>query len=52
MPFAGRRLVAGTLILLFAASLLACRSPGTSQGRTLLIYTPHGQDMMRDFAAR
>ncbi len=34
------------------ASLLSCgQSPGTS-ARRLLIYTPHGQDMLRDFIAR
>ena len=52
MPLAGRRPLAVTLILLFIASLLACRSSSTSQGKTLLIYTPHGQDMLRDFVAR
>jgi len=53
MPLAGRRrTLAATLILLLIASLLACRSPGTSQNKTLLIYTPHGQDMLRDFVAR
>jgi iron(III) transport system substrate-binding protein len=52
MPFAGRRATAGTLILFFMALLLACRSSNAPQGKTLLIYTPHGQDMLRDFAAR
>ncbi|HYG83110.1 MAG TPA: hypothetical protein VD861_22120, partial [Pyrinomonadaceae bacterium] len=52
MPFAGRRAVAATLILLFMALLLACRSSNAPQGKTLLIYTPHGQDMLRDFVAR
>jgi iron(III) transport system substrate-binding protein len=52
MPFAGRRATAKTLILLFIALLLACRSSNAPQGKTLLIYTPHGQDMLRDFAAR
>jgi iron(III) transport system substrate-binding protein len=31
---------------------LACRSSGTSSGKSLLIYTPHGQDLLRDFVAR
>jgi iron(III) transport system substrate-binding protein len=31
---------------------LACRSSGTSNGKSLLIYTPHGQDLLRDFVAR
>ena len=52
MPKVCRRALAATLILLFIASLLACRSPSTPQGKTLIIYTPHGQDMLRDFVAR
>lgn len=54
MPLAGRRrrAPAATLILLLIALLLACRPPGASQDKTLLIYTPHGQDMLRDFVAR
>jgi iron(III) transport system substrate-binding protein len=52
MPFAGRRAPAATLILLFIALLLACRSSNAPQGKTLIIYTPHGQDMLRDFVAR
>ena len=38
-------------LLLASAVLAGCRSNQTSQ-RKLLIYTPHGQDMLRDFIAR
>lgn len=31
---------------------LACRSSGTSERKSLLIYTPHGQDLLRDFVSR
>jgi iron(III) transport system substrate-binding protein len=44
-----------TILIVFAilASLAAssCNRPGTA-GRRLLIYTPHGQDMLRDFIDR
>lgn len=39
-------------LLAFIILSLACRSSGTSQGKALLIYTPHGQDLLRDFVAR
>src|SRR5918912_1991747 len=53
MPLARRRrALAATLILLLGALLLACRPSGTPQDKTLLIYTPHGQDMLRVFVAR
>jgi len=38
------------LALMFCA--LACQSKNSEEKRTLLIYTPHGQDMLRDFVAR
>jgi ABC-type Fe3+ transport system, periplasmic component len=38
------------LVLMFCA--LACQSKNSGEKRTLLIYTPHGQDMLRDFVAR
>lgn len=43
-----------SVLLLLSAILLslACRSSGTSGGKSLLIYTPHGQDLLRDFVAR
>jgi iron(III) transport system substrate-binding protein len=43
------------LFTLLLASMLsyACGSSGTRAGkRSLLIYTPHGQDLLRDFVAR
>ena len=41
------------LLLLFVITFaVACRSSGTSGARSLLIYTPHGQDLLRDFVAR
>jgi iron(III) transport system substrate-binding protein len=39
------------LFLLIAAVCLSCR-PGANSGRRLLIYTPHGQDLLKDFIAR
>lgn len=42
------------LVILLALVLLAlsCQPSGTSKGRSLLVYTPHGQDMLKDFIAR
>src|SRR5687767_14234693 len=39
-------------LLLISALLISCNRSSTSQGRKLLIYTPHGQDLLRDFIAR
>ena len=52
MSFKTRRLLLALLALSFFALCPACRSSGTSAGKSLLIYTPHGQDMLRDFIAR
>ena len=38
-------------LILATAALFSCNRP-TSSGRRLLIYTPHGQDMLRDFISR
>jgi iron(III) transport system substrate-binding protein len=38
-------------LLAFAIILPSCRS-GTSDSRRLLVYTPHGQDLLKDFIAR
>ncbi|HEY0547403.1 MAG TPA: extracellular solute-binding protein [Pyrinomonadaceae bacterium] len=38
--------------LLLIGYALACKSGGTQPKRTLMIYTPHGQDMLKDFIAR
>ena len=37
--------------LIAIALLISCR-PGSSNSSRLLIYTPHGQDLLRDFIAR
>ena len=39
------------LAILVSAFLFSCR-PGANSGRRLLIYTPHGQDLLKDFIAR
>lgn len=39
------------LALFVCAVFFSCR-PGASGGRRLLIYTPHGQDLLKDFVAR
>ena len=38
--------------LLISALLISCNRSSNSSGRKLLIYTPHGQDLLRDFIAR
>ena len=42
------------LLILFCVwlSLVSCNRSGGSSARKLLIYTPHGQDLLRDFIAR
>jgi iron(III) transport system substrate-binding protein len=53
MTHNARRALAVTLLLLLIALPLACgRSGAGDNSRTLLIYTPHGQDMLKDFVAR
>jgi iron(III) transport system substrate-binding protein len=47
-----RRYTFALAVLLIAALLFACQPSGTGGRRALLIYTPHGQDMLRDFVAR
>ncbi len=44
------RLVLALLIISIFLLSFSCKRAGNS--RTLLIYTPHGQDMLRDFVAR
>jgi len=41
----------GLVIGLAAVASFACQSRQANQHK-LLIYTPHGQDMLRDFGAR
>jgi iron(III) transport system substrate-binding protein len=52
MSFNARPFIFALLVLSSLFLALACRSSGTSQGKQLLIYTPHGQDLLRDFVAR
>lgn len=40
------------LVIITLVIALACKSSGTKATRTLLIYTPHGQDLLKDFVAR
>lgn len=46
------RLFVFCVALAFIIAGLACRSSQSGNQRALLIYTPHGQDMLRDFIAR
>lgn len=52
MSFNTRRRLIVLLLLSFLVLPLACRSSGTSGDKSLLIYTPHGQDLLKDFIAR
>lgn len=52
MTFRARRFLFALLLLSFLVLPLACRSSGTGGRKSLLIYTPHGQDLLRDFVAR
>ena len=45
------RLVLTILALIASTFLPSCR-PGTTNSRRLLVYTPHGQDLLRDFIGR
>ncbi|HEY6187024.1 MAG TPA: extracellular solute-binding protein [Pyrinomonadaceae bacterium] len=47
-----RPLATALFILYSLFLLLACHPSATTNRRTLLVYTPHGQDMLRDFIAR
>ena len=53
MPFNFRRCTLALLILsLVVLPLVSCTRSATNGARTLLIYTPHGQDLLKDFVAR
>lgn len=52
MPTNARRFLYTLIALSLFIALYACKPSGVKTSRTLLIYTPHGQDMLRDFAAR
>jgi iron(III) transport system substrate-binding protein len=47
-----RRLLFAFLICSLIGLAWSCTSSGTRSGKTLLIYTPHGQDLLKDFVAR
>ena len=40
------------ILLAFVLLALSCKPSEKGEGRKLLIYTPHGQDMLKDFIAR
>src|SRR5215213_7933818 len=46
------KLVLFVLAICVSVFFLSCRRPGASGSRRLLIYTPHGQDLLKDFIAR
>jgi iron(III) transport system substrate-binding protein len=46
------KLVLFVLAICVSVFFLSCRRPGASGNRRLLIYTPHGQDLLKDFIAR
>jgi iron(III) transport system substrate-binding protein len=53
MTFKSRYLTPALIILALVLAALSCKpSETTTARRTLLIYTPHGQDMLNDFVAR
>lgn len=54
MTFNLRRSQHWLLLLLSVVIIipLACQSSRTGASRTLMIYTPHGQDLLKDFVAR
>jgi hypothetical protein len=47
-----RPLASALLALYFLFLTLACQPGANTPRRSLLIYTPHGQDMLRDFVER
>jgi iron(III) transport system substrate-binding protein len=47
-----RRKLFALLITSLLVLALACGSRGTRERKSLLIYTPHGQDLLKDFVAR
>ena len=50
MHHTNRAIIFLTIVVLLLA--LACNGKRDGSERSLLIYTPHGQDMLRDFVAR
>src|SRR4029453_18242674 len=45
------RFLLAALIISIASLLFSCRSNSTT-GHRLLVYTPHGEDLLRDFVSR
>jgi iron(III) transport system substrate-binding protein len=41
-----------TVAICVSALLVSCRRSGSPTGHKLLIYTPHGQDLLKDFVGR
>src|SRR5713101_6650622 len=52
MPRRSRFIAATLLAIALAAICLECGPARSKQERSLLIYTPHGRDLLHDFAAR
>src|SRR3712207_5315041 len=54
MTFKPRHLTPALIFLALIFPVLSCEPSGTRTDgrRTLLVYTPHGQDMLNDFIAR
>src|SRR6266850_1387632 len=50
MPFRSSKIL--LTILCLSALLFSCNRNSSPAGRKLLIYTPHGQDLLKDFIAR
>jgi iron(III) transport system substrate-binding protein len=46
------KLYASIVVVFISALLFSCNRPGSQSSRKLLIYTPHGQDMLREFVAQ
>lgn len=52
MSLISSRLIIALCTLSLMCGALSCKSGSAPTKRTLMIYTPHGQDMLRDFVAR
>lgn len=52
MSFKPHHLTPALIILALILLAFSCKPTGTTARRTLLVYTPHGQDMLNDFITR
>lgn len=52
MSLVRNRIIVICVTIGFILFAFACKSNNSQSKRTLLIYTPHGEDMLRDFIAR